>query len=65
MRHAVRPILNILYAGQSQFTAETQRPQRTNPRNDALLRLDSGIVHAGNYRKRQCDFWDYLLALRP
>ena len=31
----------------------------------ALLRLDSEIRAGDNYRKRQCDFWDYLLALKP
>jgi para-nitrobenzyl esterase len=33
--------------------------------NDTFLRLDSEILPGDNYRKRQCDFWDYLLALKP
>jgi hypothetical protein len=33
--------------------------------NDSFLRLDSEIEPGDNYRKRQCDFWDYLLALKP
>ena len=33
--------------------------------NDTFLRLDSEIRAGDNYRKRQCDFWDYLLALKP
>jgi para-nitrobenzyl esterase len=33
--------------------------------NDTFLRLDSEIRPENNYRKRQCDFWDYLIALKP
>jgi para-nitrobenzyl esterase len=33
--------------------------------NDTFLRLDSEIRPEDNYRKRQCDFWDWLTGLKP
>jgi para-nitrobenzyl esterase len=33
--------------------------------NDTFLWLDSEIRPGGDYRKRQCDFWDYLFSLKP
>jgi para-nitrobenzyl esterase len=33
--------------------------------NDTFLRLDSDILPESNYRKRQCDFWDYIVTLKP
>jgi len=33
--------------------------------NDTFLRLDSDIISESGSRKRQCDFWDYLVTLKP
>jgi para-nitrobenzyl esterase len=33
--------------------------------NDTFLWLDSEIRPGSNYRKRQCDFWDYIMSLKP
>ena len=33
--------------------------------NDTFLWLDSEIQPGDNYRKRQCDFWDYIITLKP
>ena len=33
--------------------------------NDTYLRIDSPVRSESGYRTRQCDFWDYLLTLKP
>jgi carboxylesterase type B len=33
--------------------------------NDTFLRLDSEIGAEEGYRKRQCDFWDWIMGLKP
>jgi para-nitrobenzyl esterase len=33
--------------------------------NDSFLRLDSEIRAEEGYRKRQCDFWDWIVGLKP